>query len=79
MHRGVYLTILETEERAMKSSEGKVDVATMNASIDKVLAYKPPPKLAKKEHETSARRGVLCLLRQARTPHSLPPVSSVTP
>ena len=33
----------------MSRPQSKVDMAAMNAAIDKVLAYKPPPKAEQKK------------------------------
>jgi hypothetical protein len=56
----------------MPHPDSKVDMAAMNAAIDKVLAYKPPSKAKQKKHAPSARPGNPCPHRQARIPHSLP-------
>ena len=41
----------------MQSPENKVDMAEMNAAIDKVLAIPPPPKAKQKKQRTQRKAG----------------------
>ena len=41
----------------MPRPQSQVDMAVMNAAIDKVLAYEPPPKSAQTKQRTQRKTG----------------------